>query len=77
MFHFRKFSSIATILAHYIFLFATFQLKNKLKKAFVSNLIPKDVHDQREDGDQLEEDEAAAKHGQHVVQVEVVQEVLK
>ena len=38
----------------------------------ISNLISEDVHDQGEDGDQLEEDEAAAEHGQEVVQVEVV-----
>jgi hypothetical protein len=62
------------VLAHYFFYSQHF---NKLKYVWVSNLVPEDVHNQREDGDQLEEDEAAAKHGQHVVQVEVVQEVLK
>ena len=40
-------------------------------------LIPKDVHDEGEDGDQLEEDESTADDGQGVVQVEVVQEVLE
>ena len=40
-------------------------------------LIPEDVHDKREDRGQLEEDESAADHHDRVVQVEVVQEVLK
>jgi hypothetical protein len=40
-------------------------------------LISEDVHDEGEDGDELEEDERAADDHEGVVQVEVVQKVLK
>jgi hypothetical protein len=40
-------------------------------------LISEDVHDEGEDGDELEEDERAADDQEGVVQVEVVQKVLK
>ena len=41
------------------------------------NLVPEDVHDEREDGCQLEEEEHSADHHEGVVQVEVVQEILE
>ena len=38
--------------------------------------IPEDVHDEGEDGEHLEEEEDLGGHRQHVVLVEVVQQVL-
>jgi hypothetical protein len=46
-------------------------------KTWFTYLIPEDVHDEGEDGDQLEEDESTADNGQGVVQVKVVQKVLE
>ena len=50
---------------------------NLKKFPTLTYLVPKDVHDEREDCYQLEEDQSPTDHRQRVVQVEVVQEILK
>lgn len=43
----------------------------------LDNLRPQDVHDQREDTEELKEHEGTCHHDQHVALVKVVQEVLR